>query len=142
MWKEFKAFIMQGNVLDMAIGVVMGAAFTNIVTALVDNIIMPIVTAVTGSADVSDLALSIGNTQLTYGAFLQAIIDFLLIALVLFLMIRTLNNLSSHVGKKTEEEEEEETEETAEDYLAEIRDLLQAQQTDADKHEHTDKLNQ
>lgn len=141
MWKEFKAFIMQGNVLDMAIGVVMGAAFTNIVTALVDNIIMPIVTAVTGNTDVSDLALSIGNTQLTYGAFLQAIIDFLLIALVLFLMIRTLNNLSSHIGKKTEEEEEE-TEETAEDYLAEIRDLLQAQQTDADKHEHTDKLNQ
>lgn len=125
MWQDFKDFIMQGNVLDMAIGVVMGSSFKEIVTALVDNVIMPIVTAVTGNADVSDLSFSIGNATLTYGVFIQAIIDFLIIALILFFIVRGVSGFTSRL-KKEEEEAEEETP-SAEEYLAEIRDLLREQ---------------
>lgn len=123
MIKEFKEFIMRGNVIELAVGIVMGAAFTAIVTALVEHIITPIIAAVTGNADVSGLAIQIGTAELTYGYFLQAVIDFLLIALVLFLMIKFINKLSR---QKVEEEEVEAP--TAESYLEEIRDLL-AQQT-------------
>lgn len=125
MIKEFKEFIMRGNVIELAVGIVMGAAFTAIVTALVEHIITPIIAAVTGNADVSGLAVQIGTAELTYGYFLQAVIDFLLIALVLFLMIKFINKLSR---QKAEEEEVEVEAPTAESYLEEIRDLL-AQQT-------------
>lgn len=125
MIKEFKEFIMRGNVIELAVGIVMGAAFTAIVTALVEHIITPIIAAVTGNADVSGLAIQIGTAELTYGYFLQAVIDFLLIALVLFLMIKFINKLSR---QKVEEEEVEVEAPTAESYLEEIRDLL-AQQT-------------
>ena len=125
MIKEFKEFIMRGNVIELAVGIVMGAAFTAIVTALVEHIITPIIAAVTGNADVSGLAIQIGTAELTYGYFLQAVIDFLLIALVLFLMIKFINKLSR---QKAEEEEVEVEAPTAESYLEEIRDLL-AQQT-------------
>ena len=77
MWKEFKEFAFKGNVLDLAIAVVIGAAFGKIVSSLVDNIIMPIIAANTGKVDVSTLAVNIGDTPLTYGLFLQSIIDFL-----------------------------------------------------------------
>lgn len=125
MIKEFKEFIMRGNVIELAVGIVMGTAFTAIVTALVEHIITPIIVAVSGNADVSGLALQIGEAKLTYGHFLQAVIDFLLIALVLFLMIKFINKLSR---KKAEEVEVEVEAPTAEHYLEEIRDLL-AQQT-------------
>ena len=88
MWKEFKEFIMRGNVLDLAIGVVMGAAFTAIVNSLVDSIIMPIVTSLTGNASVEDLSVQIGSATMNYGAFIQAVIDFLIIALILFLVVK------------------------------------------------------
>lgn len=126
MLKEFKDFIMRGNVLDLAIGVVMGSAFTAIVNALVENIIMPIVTAVSGNASVEDLSISIGNTTLTYGVFLQAVIDFLIIALILFFIIKGVNSLSSRLKK--EEEVVEEASPSSEDYLREIRDLLKEQE--------------
>ncbi len=126
MLKEFKDFIMRGNVLDLAIGVVMGSAFTAIVNALVENIIMPIVTAVSGNASVEDLSISIGNATLTYGVFLQAVIDFLIIALILFFIIKGVNSLSSRLKK--EEEVVEEASPSSEDYLREIRDLLKEQE--------------
>lgn len=123
MWKEFKEFIMRGNVLDLAIGVVMGAAFTAIVNSLVDSIIMPVVTSLTGNASVEDLSVQIGSATMNYGAFIQAIIDFLIIALILFLVVKGLNNLSKRMHR--EEEPEEVAVPATEEYLREIRDLLQ-----------------
>ena len=123
MWKEFKEFIMRGNILDLAIGVVMGAAFTAIVNSLVDSIIMPLVTSLTGNASVEDLSVQVGSATMNYGAFIQAIIDFLIIALILFLVVKGLNTLARRM--KREEEPEEVTVPATEEYLREIRDLIQ-----------------
>ena len=123
MWKEFKEFIMRGNILDLAIGVVMGAAFTAIVNSLVDSIIMPIVTSLTGNASVEDLSVQVGSATMNYGAFIQAIIDFLIIALILFFVVKGLNNLAQRMRR--EEEPEEVTVPATEEYLRQIRDLIQ-----------------
>jgi len=122
MWKEFKEFIMRGNVVELAVGLIMGSAFTAIVNALVDSIIMPFIAGLSGNASVEGLVVSFNGADIAYGVFLQAIIDFLLIAFVLFLAIKGINTLSERL--KHEEEEEEELEPTAEEYLKEIRDLL------------------
>lgn len=90
MWKEFKEFIVKGDVMSLAVGLIMGSAFTAIVTSLVDDIFMPLIVAVTGQADVSGLSLSIGNTTLGVGSFLQAIINFVLIASMLFVVLKGL----------------------------------------------------
>jgi|SRR5699024_10145553 len=125
MWNEFKEFIMRGNVIDLAVGVVMGSAFTTIVNALVENIITPLLTAVTGHAHVSDLTVKVGTAQIQYGVFIQAVIDFLLISAVLFVVIKGINRL---MRKKKEEPEEVKEEIPAEEqYLKEIRDLIAAQ---------------
>lgn len=118
--KEFKEFINKGNVMDMAVGVIIAGAFGKIVTALVDNILMPIVGMLLGGVDFSSLALTVGSANLKYGLFIQAIIDFLIIALCIFIMVKNINKL------KKEEPAEEEPEETPEDIalLTEIRDLL------------------
>lgn len=126
MWKEFKDFIMRGNVVELAVGLVMGSAFTAIVNALVDSIIMPFIAGLSGNASIEGLAFTFNDAPIHYGVFLQAIIDFLLIALVLFFVIKGINTLSTRLKK--EEEEEEELEPTAEDYLKEIRDLLAYQE--------------
>ena len=122
MWQEFKDFIMRGNVVELAVGLVMGSAFTAIVNALVDSMIMPFIAGLSGNASVEGLAFAFNGADIQYGVFLQAIIDFLLIAIVLFFVIKGINSLSE--GLQKEEEEEEELEPTAEDYLKEIRDLL------------------
>ena len=128
MIKEFKEFIMRGNVIDLAVGLVMGSAFTAIVNALVESIIMPFIAGFSGNADVSDMAMSFNGSPIQYGVFLQAVIDFLLIALVLFFVIKGINSLAE-ISNKVEIEEEVEVEAPAvEDYLAEIRDLLAAQE--------------
>lgn len=124
MWEEFKEFIMQGNVVDLAIGLVMGSAFTAIVNALVENIIMPFIAGLSGKASVEALAFSFRGSEILYGSFLQAIIDFLLIAAVLFIAIKALNTLSSQVKREEVEEEEIDDAPSAEEYLKEIRDLL------------------
>lgn len=130
MIKEFKAFIMRGNVIELAVGIVLGAAFTAIVTALVEHVITPIIAALTGNASVDFLTFQIGEAQIAYGLFLQAVIDFVLIALVLFIMIKVI----SGVSRKREEEEEVEIEAPAtEQYLKEIRDLLAKQHTSSDE---------
>lgn len=121
MIKEFRTFLMRGNVIELAVGIVMGAAFTAIVTALVEHVITPIIAAVTGNASIDQLTFQIGTAEIGYGEFLQAVIDFLLIALVLFVIIKVINNLS----RKPEETEEVEVEApSVENYLEEIRDLL------------------
>lgn len=121
MIKEFKEFMLRGNVMDLAVAVIIGGAFTAIVTSLVNDIIMPVVGVILGGVDFTALAITVGDANITYGNFIQAIINFLIIALVLFLLIRSINNMS----RKKEEAPAAPPEPTAEEkLLAEIRDLL------------------
>ncbi|ALO48062.1 large-conductance mechanosensitive channel protein MscL [Hoylesella enoeca] len=122
---EFKAFAMRGNVLDMAVGVIIGGAFGKIVSSLVDNIITPIIGSLTGGVDFSGLAITIGSAQIKYGMFIQNIIDFLIIAFCIFFLIKGINKV---VAKKEPEAEAPAAPEPSaeERLLAEIRDLLKA----------------
>ena len=139
MWKEFKEFILRGNVIELAVGLVMGSAFTAIVNALVDSIIMPFIAGLSGSATVADMAVNFNGSPIVYGAFLQAIIDFLLIAMVLFLAIKALNTMAARLKREEEaEEKEEEDIPYSEDYLREIRDLLSAQKTETNSVDYRD----
>jgi large conductance mechanosensitive channel len=91
MLKEFKEFAMKGNIVDLAVAVIIGAAFGKIVTALTDSIIMPIISLVLGKGGVADMVVVVGHTVFPVGILLQAIIDFILIAFVLFLIIKAMN---------------------------------------------------
>jgi large conductance mechanosensitive channel protein len=119
---EFKDFAMKGNVLDLAVGVVMGSAFGTIVTSLVEKIIMPLVGIIVGGVNIADLSLKVGNATLGYGAFLQAIINFLIIAFSIFLFVKAINTATSKF-KKAEEEAAPAVDPQLE-LLTEIRDLL------------------
>ncbi|MCA9867355.1 MAG: large-conductance mechanosensitive channel protein MscL [Anaerolineae bacterium] len=121
MIKEFKEFIMRGNVVDLAVAVIIGAAFTAIVDSLVNDIIMPIIGVILGGVDFSSLAITVGEATITYGNFIQAIINFLLIALVLFLLIRAINRVSR---KRAEAPAPPPAPTAEEKLLTEIRDLL------------------
>ncbi|SFK28112.1 large conductance mechanosensitive channel [Marinilactibacillus piezotolerans] len=122
MIKEFKEFIARGNVIELAVGLVMGQAFTAIVTALVDSIIMPLIVALTGQANVEKLTMEIGSASIKYGAFLQAIINFFLISIALFIVVKVINTLTKK--NKPAPEDTPVKAPTVEEYLAEIRDLL------------------
>lgn len=98
--QEFKAFALRGNVMDMAIGVIIGGAFTSIVTSLTDNLINPIL-GLAGNADLSAFTLEIAGIELRYGAFLTSVINFLIMALVLFCMLKAVNQLMC-LGKNPE----------------------------------------
>ena len=120
MWKEFKEFAMQGNVVDLAVAVVIGGAFGKIVTAFVDNIITPIIGVLCGGVDFSGLAIKVGEAAIGYGALIQAIIDFLIIAFFIFLVVKAMNKMK----KPEEPAEEEPAGPTEAELLTEIRDLL------------------
>lgn len=122
--EEFKAFAMQGNVLDLAVGVVIGGAFSKIVTSLVENIITPFIGIITGGTDISGLMIEFGNAQFKYGAFLQSIIDFLIIALSIFAFIKLINGIKGKIVTEEEVVEEALALTTSEELLVEIRDLL------------------
>ncbi len=132
MWKKFKQFAFQGNVLDLAVGVVIGAAFKDIVSKLVDCIIMPLVGILTGGNDLSALNFKVKDAVVSYGAFLQAILDFFIIAASIFVMITVIGKVRETAEKLTRKEEEEAAEAapaappapTEAELLAEIRDLL------------------
>jgi large conductance mechanosensitive channel len=121
MLKEFRDFISRGNVIDLAVAVILGAAFTTIIKSLVDDIIMPLIGVMLGGVDFTTLAVTVGDASITYGNFIQAIVNFIIIAFVVFLMIRGINKL-----QKEPEPEPEEPAAPAEDIqlLTEIRDLL------------------
>lgn len=119
--EDFKAFAMRGNVVDLAVAVVIGAAFGKIVTSLVENIVTPIIGVLLGGVNFSELSVTIGESVITYGIFLQSIFDFVIIALAIFLAIKALSKF-----KKKEEALPEAEKTTPEDIelLREIRDSL------------------
>ena len=123
---EFKEFAMKGNVLDMAVGVIIGGAFGKIVSSLVDDILMPVVGMITGNIDFTTLAFKIGEGEeaavLKYGNFIQNTVDFLIVAFCIFLMLKAINKMNR---KKAEPEAPAAPAgPTQEELLAEIRDLL------------------
>lgn len=124
MWNDFKEFALKGNVLDLAVGVVIGGAFGAIVTSLVDNIIMPLVGILLGGVDFSDLQVGKGDSAIMYGAFIQSIVDFFIIAFSIFIALRFIMKFK----KKEEVKEEAPVVDPQEELLKEIRDLLKEQQ--------------
>lgn len=102
MLKEFKEFALKGNIMDMAIGVIIGGAFQKIVTSLVNDIIMPSVAIVTGKVDFTDLVFTIGNSSIKYGSFITTIVDFLIIAFSIFIAIKTINKLNNKTKENLE----------------------------------------
>ena len=122
---EFKKFISRGNVIDLAVGVIMGSAFTKIVTSLVENIIMPVISVITGKVNIADLSVTVTDElTIPYGLFLQAIIDFLLIAISVFAIVKLINKTREKFEKKEEEEAAPPAPTKEEELLTEIRDLL------------------
>ena len=130
---EFKKFISRGNVVDMAVGVVVGTAFTKIVNSLVADVITPAISVITGKVNFSTLKYVIteatettAENAIKYGSFIQAVIDFLIIAVVVFIMVKTINTAKARLEKKKEEIKAEEPPKPSNEelLLTEIRDLL------------------
>ncbi len=128
---EFKEFAMKGNVMDMAVGVIIGGAFGKIITSLVDDVLMPIIGMIIGGVDFTSLSLKIGEASINYGNFIQNVIDFIIVAFCIFAMIKAINGLTAKIKGEEEAAKEEKEEEpagpTQEELLAEIRDLLKDQ---------------
>jgi large conductance mechanosensitive channel len=129
MLREFREFINRGNVMDLAVAVIIGVAFGAIVTSLVDDIIMPLIGVIIGGVDFSGLAVTIGDATITYGNFIQAVINFLIIAFVIFLLVRTLNNMQKRLAREAKVAPPPEAPADVQ-LLAEIRDLLKANAQD------------
>ena len=127
MIKEFKEFIARGNVMDLAVGVIIGAAFGKIVTSLVNDILMPLLGLILGGIDFTGLSIKVGDAKVMYGNFIQSAIDFLIVAFCIFLVIKAVNKVMQKAKKDTTEENVEDIEEAVNDevkLLEEIRDLL------------------
>lgn len=122
---EFKKFIARGNIIDLAIGVIIGGAFSKIVTSLVNNIITPLLGLLLGGIDLSGLAITFKDTKIEYGAFIESIIDFLIIAISIFTMIKIINKISRIRKKEDEKKNPPKKEEII--LLEEIRNLLKEQ---------------
>ena len=106
MLKEFKEFAIKGNIMDLAVGVIIGGAFQKIVTSLVNDIIMPALSLITGKVDYSNLSFTVGDISIKYGSFLTAIIDFIIIALSIFIMIKYINKMQSKLDEINEKGKE------------------------------------
>ena len=106
-WKEFKTFISRGSVMDMAVGIIIGGAFTAIVNSLVNDLVMPLLSLLTGGFDFTKLSVVLGSGEgaatLNYGLFISAVINFLLIAFVIFCLIKSINKMKDKIQKKEEE---------------------------------------
>ena len=129
MIKEFQEFISKGNVMDLAVAVIIGAAFGAIVTSLVNDLIMPLVGIIIGGISFTGLMIEVGTAQLKYGNFIQAIVNFLIIAFVLFMIIRSMNQMKARMSKPAAPAAPPAPAPTPADIvlLTEIRDLLKAQ---------------
>lgn len=128
MLKEFKAFISKGNVVDLAVGVIIGGAFGKIVSSLVNDILMPIIGVIIGGVDFSNLSIQVGGAKIAYGMFIQNVIDFLIIAFCVFIFVKIVNKLSN-LTKKEEEQKQEKITETELSVLKEIREELKKNNT-------------
>ncbi|HMO08333.1 MAG TPA: large conductance mechanosensitive channel protein MscL [Paracoccaceae bacterium] len=126
MLNEFKAFIARGNVMDMAVGIIMGAAFTAIVASLVDDLVNPLIGLFVGGIDFSSLSIGFGDAQFMLGNFINAVIKFIIIAWVVFLLVKGMNRMKDSMMKKEVAAPEPPKGPTAEELLAEIRDALKA----------------
>ncbi len=120
MLKEFKKFIARGNVLDLAVGVIVGGAFSSIVTSLVNNIFTPVIGLIVGGVDFSSLSITFRDTKIMYGAFIQSVIDFLIVAFCLFIVVKAVNK----VTHKKEEKPAVPAKSAELKTLEEIRDIL------------------
>lgn len=127
---EFKEFAMKGSIVDVAIGMIIGAAFSAIITSLVEDIIMPLLGIIIGKVDFTSLSVTVGSAKVMYGQFIQSCFSFLLISLTIFICIKAANKARTALERKVEEEVEEEVAEPSEDVklLTEIRDLLKEKQ--------------
>lgn len=123
MFKEFKKFISKGNVVDLAVGVIIGGAFGKIVSSLVNDILMPIIGVIIGGVDFSDLVLKIGDAKIAYGLFIQNVIDFIIIAFCVFIFVKIVNKLSD-VTNRLEKKEEIKEDKTEESELSVLKDIL------------------
>lgn len=135
MLKEFKEFISKGNVVDLAVGVIIGSAFGKIVTSLVNDIIMPLIGVIIGGINFTNLSIKIGESVIAYGVFIQNVIDFLIIAACIFIFVKFINKLTSLNKVEVKKEEKKEEPKIADDVklLTEIRDLLKKQNTSSKK---------
>ena len=124
MIKEFKEFISRGNVVDLAVGVIIGGAFGKIVSSLVDNILMPILGVIIGGIDFSNLSIKFKDATISYGLFIQNVIDFLIVAFCIFLFVRAINKLNNLGDKlKKKEDEKEEMQVIEEDELSVLKEI-------------------
>ncbi|MBR4618453.1 MAG: large-conductance mechanosensitive channel protein MscL [Bacilli bacterium] len=135
---EFKEFISKGNVIDLAVGVVIGSAFGKIVSSLVDNIIMPLVGVLLGGLDFTGLAIKFHGASIKYGLFIQNVVDFLIVAFCIFIVVKAMNTLDKKVKEKAKKEEKQKEEKKPEltkeqELLIEIRDLLKKQDKEVKK---------
>lgn len=121
---EFKEFIARGNVMDMAVGVIIGGAFSSITTSLINDIIMPILGIFTSSISFADLAVQVGGAVITYGNFIQAVLNFLVMALVVFCLVKAMNSFHKKKEEPAPEPAPEPEPSAEEKLLTEIRDLL------------------
>ena len=121
MFKAFKTFIMRGNVMDLAVGVIIGAAFGKIVTSLVNDILMPLIGVLLGKVNFTDLSVKIGSSTIKYGMFIQNIVDFLIVAFCIFVMVKIINKI---INKKEDKKEEKPVKTDELKVLEEIRDLV------------------
>ena len=125
MLKDFRNFISRGNVIDLAIGVILGAAFTAIVNSVVDDMFMPIIGALLGGINFETLAVQVGDATIMYGMFIQAVINFFLVAFIIFFAMRAIIAVEKELGISSDEEQETEPEVPQDiQLLTEIRDLL------------------
>ena len=124
---EFKQFIARGNVMDMAVGVIIGGAFSAITTSLINDIIMPLLGILTGSISFAELSVTVGGAVITYGNFVQAVLNFLVMALVVFCLVKAMNSFHKKKEEAPAEPAPQPEPSAEEKLLAEIRDLLKEQ---------------
>ena len=126
-FSEFKTFIARGNVMDMAVGVIIGGAFSNITNSLINDIIMPVLGIFTSSISFSELSLSVGSASITYGSFIQAVLNFLVMAFVVFCLVKALNSFHRKKEEAPAAPAVPPEPSPEEKLLTEIRDLLKEQ---------------
>ncbi|GAB6428187.1 large conductance mechanosensitive channel protein MscL [Bacillus anthracis] len=129
MWNEFKKFALKGNVIDLAVGVVIGAAFGKIVSSLVKDIITPLIGLLMGGINFTGLKFTVGEASVKYGNFIQTIFDFLIVAFAIFIFVKVFNKMT--LKREAEKKEEKATKEEV--LLSEIRDLLKQQNSSKDR---------